>query len=176
MQSSDSALVKLHFFHRQVSDLLPPGRVCTNKVSVSPAGRAHALHTASPQPLAVLPGVLVLPGEAGTSVPAANLRTLIPGGEAHHRSPPGKALHQGPAARTGQVLAGVQEVGVFIAVPLHTLTRDGVGYVVFDSPGVNLASEGVLGFGFTDAAGSQEALVPAGAVGGEVVAAGPRAE
>ena len=122
---------------------------------------------------------LVLVGEAGAALPAAHPRTLLPGGEAHHRGPSRMALHQGLAARPGKVLAGVREVGIFVAGSLCTRNgRNDVGHVVFGSPGVALASERELGFGFgfTNAAGSQHALVPAGAVGGEVVATGPRAE
>ena len=178
MQSSDSPLVKLHLFRRQVSNLLSPGQVRTNTVTISPTGRAHTLLAASLEPLAVLPVVLVLVGEAGTAFPTAHLRTLVPRGEAHHRSPAWKALHQGLAAGPGKVLAGVHEMGIFIAVSLRTLTRNSVGYVVFDLPGVTLDIEREFGFGFwfADAAGSQHALVPTGAMGGEVVATGPRAE
>lgn len=51
-----------------------------------------------------------------------------------------------------------------------------VGYVVFVLPGVVLTIGGEFGFWFANAAGSQHALVPTGAMGGEVVATGPRAE
>lgn len=102
-ESSHRSLVQLHLLDRQVSDLLSPGQVCTNtRVALSSTNAgAHTLEAASLEPPAVLPVVLVLLlllGEAAAAFPTAHLRTLLPGGEAHHRSPSRKSLHQGLAA------------------------------------------------------------------------------